>query len=481
MQVGAGGAATAPAAPHVVPQGSNEPASRNGEPPSVSSLERRLETLSSEMTAQVSWAMSLLHQKGEELQKLVQTQREEMDDLRKQQAAMQDSIRAVARAAERGSVDNSQTEPTSREAETDSHSGLSGELLMKELREERFAVHTMLDNVRREKCEVIAVMHSFAMEKAEAMRELESARRTASDEISIMAQQAHKALSMSTSNGAGVLAATPNAFGMRPEGTVPWQSWSQAEAMANCEQSPLHFNGSQVHFQGVENGKELSDQLAGEDLAMAAAEAQGQMQAWTSAIPGGRQTSRPSLCMPGSVKAHIASGAVNVMTVQQMQQPMLGASPRPTLTATAPVMGGQEVTVAVASMEPPMRTLSPSRQAMRQYSAGIATGVLPVSVACSPALISRSAAGEARNPVAQATMNPAVQRRTSTNDPRRSPVRRFVSASGNLGLSPRPCGSQAAQVATIAPGQLLRESSLVSSRGLDQHRSLVTSQVALKR
>jgi len=55
--------------------------------------------------------------------------------------------------------------------------------LLKDLQEERTLVKDMLDNVRQEKVEVIAAMHSFQMEKSNAMQEMEDFRQAAQDEF----------------------------------------------------------------------------------------------------------------------------------------------------------------------------------------------------------------------------------------------------------------------------------------------------------
>ncbi|CAE8727018.1 unnamed protein product [Polarella glacialis] len=46
--------------------------------------------------------------------------------------------------------------------------------LLEDLREERCVVAQMLDGVRQEKFEVVAMMHSFTIQKSEALQELEA-------------------------------------------------------------------------------------------------------------------------------------------------------------------------------------------------------------------------------------------------------------------------------------------------------------------
>lgn len=69
------------------------------------------------------------------------------------------------------------------------------EELLQEVREERGVVVDMLENVKREKCEVIAVMHSFAMDKNTAMQDLSSLHQLAREEITalVTAGQQHVA------------------------------------------------------------------------------------------------------------------------------------------------------------------------------------------------------------------------------------------------------------------------------------------------
>jgi hypothetical protein len=56
-------------------------------------------------------------------------------------------------------------------------------VLLKELHEERARIADMLDGVKVEKLEVIAMMHSFQMDKSEAMKELENIWQTARVEL----------------------------------------------------------------------------------------------------------------------------------------------------------------------------------------------------------------------------------------------------------------------------------------------------------
>jgi len=66
--------------------------------------------------------------------------------------------------------------------------------LLQELKEERKYVADMLENVKKEKCEVIALMHTFAMDKAAALEDLDHVGRSVRNDILAMLsklQEAH--------------------------------------------------------------------------------------------------------------------------------------------------------------------------------------------------------------------------------------------------------------------------------------------------
>jgi len=63
-------------------------------------------------------------------------------------------------------------------------------MVLKELHEERGRIADMLDGVKVEKLEVIAMMHSFHMDKSEALKELETIWQTARAELAESARKA---------------------------------------------------------------------------------------------------------------------------------------------------------------------------------------------------------------------------------------------------------------------------------------------------
>merc|ERR1719468_378318 len=70
--------------------------------------------------------------------------------------------------------------------------------ILKELRDERAIVADMLDNVKKEKCEVIAMMHIFATSKSAAIEELDGLRHAARDELSAFAVRVRSSASAAT-------------------------------------------------------------------------------------------------------------------------------------------------------------------------------------------------------------------------------------------------------------------------------------------
>lgn len=150
-----------------------------------------------------------LQEKQSELACLLRAQQQELSELREQQLRLEDRLPPSPRGGEKRHKSNSSVESQlhdlvlelrkiqqgqqqERQGADVVGMGMAQELMdvaegtasmLKDLREERGLVAEMLDGVRQEKCEVIAMMHSFAMDKSDALQELEGLRRAARDEI----------------------------------------------------------------------------------------------------------------------------------------------------------------------------------------------------------------------------------------------------------------------------------------------------------
>jgi len=254
-------------------------------------------------------------------------------------------------------------------------------LVLKELREEKAKVAEMLDNVKTEKCEVIAMMHAFAMSKGEAIDELEGLRRVACEEVQAAADLVRRVVSSSGGSS-------------RQQQEVPSTCRSTVRDIVRDEE---------------ERALSMTQPL----------------------LLQGRQGSRTSLCA-GSLQPQASApmpltstttamptqggGGVTIMTMQgvqqQQQQQHQQQQQQPVAviaTTQSMVQGAQhDWRTSAAHGDSALRRV---RSPTRQYSAGGA-GLLPVSVACSP---------------------PMLPRPTTAVETQKSPVRRFISA----GLSPR--------------------------------------------
>lgn len=176
----------------------------------------------------VSDAVGCLQEKEEELQRLLREQQEELHRLRAQQESLQEHMAMQGQRSrevgggqanpEKGSTNVLEHQLRDlvtelRKLQQDQHLHQEAEVtatvsrtvqqlqaetfagamsVLKELRDERGIVAEMLDNVKKEKCEVIAMMHTFATSKGEAMEELEGLRQSAFEEISAAAVMMQK-------------------------------------------------------------------------------------------------------------------------------------------------------------------------------------------------------------------------------------------------------------------------------------------------
>lgn len=372
-------------------------------------------TLREEDRLQVSHVVGRLQEKEGELLRLMQDQQQELEKLRLQQAQLQATLiiqptrtredaEQTAMAATRAlelqlrdlvgelkKLQQEQQVQNCRDAERalkqHEADAMSDFEMLQELREERALVTQMLEGVRSEKCEVIAMMHSFAMEKSDVLQELEALRKAAREDVTTMSlvrkESVKQPLSMQEASIVTKVMATrleeeANLLSHKLPGTVGRDSRQSLCTSSNVTGAPRHL------------------QQPGAPPAPA-----------TSQHPA--QTASSQQLVPAAAAAY---------SVQQ-QRTMAGAGP-----------SMQALDVNEQSV---MRRCSP----VRQYSAGVAPGFLPMSLQCSPTVVTRGA-------------DPLRLAPPTSMDTKKSPVRRFVSA----GLSPRVLDTTLASPGWMSQTQL---------------------------
>jgi len=409
--------------------GSLAPADGSTATNTLRALQQRVEDLSQELSAQLSSAVASLQ---EEVLRMMGDQQEELQKLRLQQHCLQDHLAARLRpqhvdsgdAASGGATNcldkgatnslelqlqdlvselrklqqeqlhlHQEVPLASRSPSSANRSRLpqaadasAGDVssILKELRDECSIVADMLDNVKKEKCEVIAMMHTFASSKAEAMEELEGLRQAAGDEISAATIMVRKA------------------FGRGGHSEVP---------------------------PNVRVGREQTMHEEREEVLLPSTHClHGRQGSRTSLCPSAMQgvPAVPVASVPGQpLPAPCGQGQTWVLTSSSVVQ-----QADPLTRTTAHAGGGHDhrrhSTGTAAADTGIRRVCSPARQ----YSAGGAAALLPVSVACSPPMLPR----------------PTIM----AADPQKSPVRRFVSAGSALG------GSISTSWAAVSQGTLIR-------------------------
>jgi len=138
--------------------------------------------------------------------KLISAQSQEIDNLRTHVANLEDKlVNLPTQSLELQLRDLVQELRRLQEDQQKSNDGThkTGELakaieVLEDLNEERACVSTMLENVKQEKLEVIAMMHSFAVGKDEALQEFEGVRQQAVDELREEAQRSMLSASVMT-------------------------------------------------------------------------------------------------------------------------------------------------------------------------------------------------------------------------------------------------------------------------------------------
>jgi len=398
--------------------GSLAPADGSTATNTLRALQQRVEDLSQELSAQLSSAVASLQ---EEVLRMMGDQQEELQKLRLQQHCLQDHLAARQRpqhvdsgdAASGGTTncldkgatnslelqlqdlvnelrklqkeqqlhlhqevpEASRSPSAGRNRLPQAADASAGDVssILKELRDECSIVADMLDNVKKEKCEVIAMMHTFATSKAEAMEELEGLRLAACDEISAATIMVRKAV------GRGGHSEVP-----------PNVRVSREQTMREEREEVLLPSTHSLH------GRQ------GSRTSLCPSAMQGVAAAPVASVPG---QPLPAPC--GSAQQQGQTWVLTSSSVVQQADP---------LTRTAAHAGGgrdhrRHSTGTVAVDAGIRRVCSPARQ----YSAGGTGALLPVSVACSPPMLPRPTIVAA--------------------DPQKSPVRRFVSAGSALGGS----------------------------------------------
>lgn len=392
-------------------------------------LERKVGELSVELATQATRVVKLEHgaevsdaaiaslqEKERELLQLLCEQQQEMEQMRLQQQRIKDCVSLLAMQHQGGSnamLGNSQgvagaEDPAAAvamlssldlQARRDNAKPFGdAHTLLQELREERGFVAEMLSNVKKEKCEVIATMHTFVLDKGEAMEELEGFRRATREEFSAALRSNSSALSRRPAHAepkvASPIRVAPN------------------EASEEVVAQPHHAQQPQILHQHPQQSLTFT----------------------------GRQASRPSLCsgmtmapMQSSQPSVQQNGGVPHLTLAGVMGQ--GVTVHPTCSAPLPFAQMHDGFVHGESAcrghspAPPRVATSPrtlargTQSPTRQFSSAcglLSQGVMPLSVACSPAVVTRPTVADLR-----ANMGAA--------DPKKSPVRRFVSS----GLSPR--------------------------------------------
>jgi len=372
-----------------------------GETSQLQALERRVDELSVEVLTQVSLAVAGWREKEAELLRMLRSQQEELQQLRVQQDSLHARLSPQRCHGALGgdmapvtSIENQwqesltelsklqqdHTQLLARESSVAADSDACGlpreavtetRTLLKELKDERGLVADMLDNVKKEKCEVIAMMHTFATTKTEAMEELDGFRHAARDEISAFAVRALSS----------------------PSATVTVGHSRQSEVTS-----------------ARGDGRDAADhELPTEPVRIAT-------------IHGPRAGSHTTLC-PASLQAPAVSFPPGIhgfaWPPAGQQQPsgasgVTGAAPGAVsgaVSGAAPGAAGshdqRRNSTGTAPVEPPVRSAcSP----VRQYSAGVsATRLLSINTAYSPPMLPR----------------PVI----TTAETQKSPVRRFISGS----------------------------------------------------
>lgn len=183
---------------------------------------------------QIASAVSELQEKGAELAALFGQQRTDVEELRKLVEELQERVSSQlapdeeeatgAKAtmqsvelqlrelvAELRKLQQEQKMQQSREKERSASVTQTAQLqaataegaaaMLGDLREEKGQVADMLEGVRKEKLEVIAMMHSFAMDKDSAFQELEDLRSTTRGELSAAREIASGPAAVATTSG----------------------------------------------------------------------------------------------------------------------------------------------------------------------------------------------------------------------------------------------------------------------------------------
>lgn len=259
-----------------------------------------------------------------------------VNELRKLQQEQQiPLLQEVREASTRSPSSPGRSPGRSRQPQAADASAGDLSLILKELRDECCIVAEMLDNVKKEKCEVIAMMHTFATSKAEAMEELEGLRHAACDEIAAATIMVRKA--------------------------VCGRGHSEVPPTVRISREPAREDREEVLLPcaGALHGRQ------GSRTSLCPSAMQGAPPAPVATVPG---QPLPAPC--GSAQQQ---GQTWVMTASSVIQQGGGHDHRRHSTGTAAAETGIR------------RVCSPARQ----YSAGGTAGLLPVSVACSPPMLPR--------------------------------------------------------------------------------------------
>jgi len=190
----------------------------------INRLEKTSQPASQDQDEGVATAVAELRESGTELSTLFRRQRSDLEELRQQFDELREKLSlrspldehepAAAKAtmqsvelqlrelvSELRKLQQEQKMQQSRARENEKSASAEGAAtILGDLREEKGQVADMLDGVKQEKLEVIAMMHSFAMDKKSALQELEDLRLSARGELGALREATYPAPVAATSS-----------------------------------------------------------------------------------------------------------------------------------------------------------------------------------------------------------------------------------------------------------------------------------------
>eukprot|EP00929_Paragymnodinium_shiwhaense_P074001 TRINITY_DN37835_c0_g1_i1.p1 TRINITY_DN37835_c0_g1~~TRINITY_DN37835_c0_g1_i1.p1 ORF type:complete len:573 (+),score=150.34 TRINITY_DN37835_c0_g1_i1:177-1895(+) len=289
----------------------------------------------------------------------------------------------------------------------------TAQTVLKDLQEERCTVAEMLQNVRQEKLEVIAMMHSFVVGKDEALQEMEVARRGLREEFQNEVVRMRSANLTQPMPPAPIRQASTQLRAYSPEVTQVLTTESMNMGLIN--------DMEEVHILSQSVPRRQSSQAQ-----MPQALLIGSTSATSTQVMGTASSARVAASSAAAV-AHAASvHAAQGSTAPQVFRPSSQAPPQRQDSQPPQVL----VAAAASSAAAP---------------AGL--NQMPAAVAVSPVMRTRSTAAE---PPTQQLSPTAAAAAAARKQPPATHVRRFVSA--GAGVSPRSADARPGEFRISAGG-----------------------------